>query len=152
MKYVTPETLAWWKPALSGNPSLSQMLGWWDRKLVQAFRAAGVILLVGTDTPNPPMIPGFSLHDELRTLVEAGLTPYEALEASTRNAAEFLGGDFGTVAVGKRADLILLRQNPLDNIANLSTRDGVMLRGQWFPQAELQRKVDAIASGFQKNK
>ena len=81
-------------------------------KTVKGFRDAGVRLLAGTDALNPCVAPGFSLHDELRNLVAAGLTPYEALRTATINAAEFLGATSGVVAVGKRADLILVNGDP----------------------------------------
>jgi imidazolonepropionase-like amidohydrolase len=74
-------------------------------KLVKGLRDGGVRMMAGTDTPVPSVVPGFSLHDELRELVAAGLTPYEALRTATANPAEFLRTDkFGTVSVGKVAD------------------------------------------------
>jgi hypothetical protein len=104
--------------------------------LVRGLRDAGAKILAGSDLS--PL--GFTLHMELRNLVEAGLTPFEALEAATRTAAEALGqsNTYGTVTVGKRADLVLLQANPLDDIANTSQIDGMMLRGRWFPTDELE--------------
>ncbi|MCH8815907.1 MAG: amidohydrolase family protein [Chloroflexi bacterium] len=118
------------------------------RKLVRALRAAGARLLLGSDTPNPFVIPGVSIHDELSLLVEAGLSPYEALRAGTRDAAEFLGAldEFGTVAPGLRADLILVDENPLENVGSVGSRSGVMVRGQWFPEAELQSMLEDVAT------
>jgi imidazolonepropionase-like amidohydrolase len=80
--------------------------------------------------------------------VEAGLSPYEALKASTRDAAEFLGqlGDWGTVTVGGRADLLLLKGNPLEDTANASRLVGVMLRGRWLPRVELRKLLDEVAA------
>lgn len=110
-------------------------------------------LLAGSDAPIPAIVPGFSLIDELRFLVSAGLTPYEALAAATRNPAEFLGhaNDFGTIAVGKEADLILLAANPLDDINNLVRREGVMVRGKWMTQSELQKMLDDLAPSYAGN-
>ena len=82
-------------------------------ELTKALQNAGVKLLVGTDTPAPCVIPGFSVGAELGELVNAGLTSYQALRAATVNAGEFLGNDRG------RADLVLLRANPLDDIRNV---------------------------------
>lgn len=78
------------------------------------------------------LVYGFSLHRELQALVAAGLTPYQALQAATRNPAEFLKAldTMGTIERGKRADLVLLTANPLDNIANTEKRAGVMVRGR----------------------
>src|SRR5262249_38123732 len=97
-------------------------------KLTKEFQGAGVRLLAGTDAMNPSVVPGFSLHDELRELVAAGLTPYEALRAATANAAEFLKAaeEFGVIAVGRRADVILVDGNPLDDVTMASRRIGVM--------------------------
>lgn len=108
-------------------------------KLVRAMRDAGVRIVTGTDALNTGVVPGFSIHDELRCLVAAGLTPYEALRAATANAADFLGAtsEFGTVTVGLRADLILVEANPLADVGNASKRAGVMLGGRWFTEAEL---------------
>src|SRR5262249_56871616 len=89
-------------------------------RLIATFHHSGVGMLIGTDAMNTGVVPGFSAHDELADLVAAGLTPWQALHAATVNGAEFLGepGDRGTVAVGQKADLLLLDANPLDDIAN----------------------------------
>jgi imidazolonepropionase-like amidohydrolase len=106
--------------------------------MLMPLHRAGVPLLAGTDAPIPGAVPGFALHDELRTLVELGLTPYEALTAATRNAAAYLvRDDFGTVEVGKRADLLLLADDPLDDIRHAQSIAGVMARGRWFDRAAL---------------
>ena len=116
-------------------------------KLVKGLRDAGVRMLAGTDTAVPSVVPGFSLHDELRELVAAGLTPYEALRTATANPAEFLRTDkFGTVTVGKAADLILVDGDPLKDINNASRRTGVMTRGRWFTEEELRKMLDGIAA------
>lgn len=118
-------------------------------KLVTGLRDAGVRLLAGTDTPVPSVVPGFSLHDELRELVAAGLTPYEALRTATANAAEFLRTDkFGIVAEGKVADLILVEANPLKDVSNASRRAGVMVKGQWFSEEELRKMLEDLAASY----
>ena len=112
-------------------------------KLVKGLSDARVRLLAGTDTPVPCAVPGFSLHDELKDLVAAGLTPYEALKTATVNVAEFLQrADAGTVAAGKRADLVLLDANPLVDIANTSRISGVMVGGRWLAKTDLQKMLD----------
>jgi len=109
------------------------------RQLVAALQAAGAPLLLGTDAPFPNAIPGFSVHQELQNLVAAGLAPYAALQTATVNAARFLNqlDETGTVAVGKRADLLLLNANPLADIRNTHQLAGVMVQGRWLPQTEL---------------
>jgi imidazolonepropionase-like amidohydrolase len=111
--------------------------------MVRALNEQGAPLLAGSDVGNPYLIPGLSLHDELRLLVQAGLTPFEALSAATRSAAEFLGqqGDFGVVRVGARADLILVAGDPLRDVANALRRRGVMVRGVWFTLDELTARL-----------
>lgn len=116
-----------------------------QRDLVRAFHAAGVPLLAGADAPGPGLVPGYALHDELRLLVDVGLTPYEALSAATRNVADYLGTDqFGVVKVGSRADLLLLSGDPLADVGNAGRIEGVMVRGRWLPAEELHRLTEAV--------
>ena len=118
------------------------------QRLVRGLRDAGVPLLAGTDPFVPCVIPGFSMKDELEQLYEAGLTPYEVLQTATSNAARFLGTseETGTVATGKIADLVLLDANPLVDVDNIFRQEGVMLRGHWFPEDELQTKLAEAVS------
>jgi imidazolonepropionase-like amidohydrolase len=115
-------------------------------EVVGAMRRAGVEFLAGTDVLNPYCFPGFSLHDELVLLVNAGLTPMEALQAATLNPARFLGkeSELGTVEKGKIADLVLLEANPLEDIRNTQKINAVMVRGKLIPKAELQRMLATI--------
>ena len=114
--------------------------------LVRALDAAGAGLLVGTDSRNPGIVPGYSTLDELALFVEAGLTPGRALAAATSGAARFLGQskEWGSIAPGRRADLLLLRASPLADIENLALRDGVMARGRWFPAVELEAQLATL--------
>jgi imidazolonepropionase-like amidohydrolase len=99
---------------------------------------AGVTLLTGTDLSGFKWIsPGASLHDELALFVDAGLTPMQALQAATRNPARFLHVEAGTIEVGKRADLVLLDANPLDDIRNTRRIDSVVLDGTLFDRSRL---------------
>jgi len=103
------------------------------RRMVAALHDAGAGLLVGTDAGIGRTAPGSSIHDELEELVAAGLTPNEALRAATVDAASFLGvpDEFGRVATGLRADLLLLDGDPLQDISVTRRRAGVVLRGVW---------------------
>lgn len=98
-------------------------------------------ILAGTDTPNPFVIPGFSLHSELELLVESGLSPYEALQAATANAAEYLDvrDELGTIEAGKTANVVLLSENPLESISNTRTAQGIVLNGQYHEIDKLKK-------------
>jgi len=122
-----------------------------QRPLTKALYDRGVKLMTGTDTPLPTLVPGFSLHRELEELVDVGLTPYEALRASTTHPFEFLGelADAGTVEVGKRANLVLLEANPLEDITNSRKIAGVMIQGRWLSQAELQEGLEELAAFYE---
>ncbi|HZC71620.1 MAG TPA: amidohydrolase family protein [Jatrophihabitans sp.] len=108
---------------------------------------AGAGLLTGADSGHPTQPPGTSLHRELQAFVEAGLTPYQALQAATRNSARFLGaeGEWGVVAIGARADLLLLDGNPLVDIRNASRIVGVLAAGRWFPAGALEARLHETA-------
>jgi hypothetical protein len=114
----------------------------------QMYRA-GVPILAGTDSPNPYTIPGFSLHDELSLLVEAGLTPMAALQSATRDAARFLHieDSCGSIEVGKAADLVLLRANPLSDIRNTRSIQAVIVGGRYLPRAALDRMLEQVEGG-----
>ncbi len=108
-------------------------------KIVGLMYRAGVPILAGTDAMNPRCFPGFSIHDELALLVDAGLPPLAALQAATRNAAQFMGqlDRRGTIEAGKVADLVLLDKDPLADIHNTRTIQAVVLNGKLFPRAAL---------------
>ena len=101
-------------------------------------------VLIGTDV-FPSLIPGFAVMDEIKAFVDAGLTPYQALRSATLGAAEFVGAtdQFGTVEVGKTADLILLSENPLDDVDALWQLSGTMIGGRWYPREALFRLLHA---------
>ena len=149
MKFVDQSTLAWWS-TLKEPPSYSYLRkdGALDSgnaffssqvDLVRALNRQHALLLAGTDTPNPMLVPGFSLHEELRNLHAAGLTNFEVLRTATTNPAAFLGisTESGTVEVGKRADLVLVDANPLQSLEVLRTPSGVMLGGLWLSRRQL---------------
>jgi imidazolonepropionase-like amidohydrolase len=116
-------------------------------KLIKAIYDAGGRIMAGSDTPEFLWLYGFTMHRELKALQEAGLSNYAALEAATKNPSMFFGtlDKVGTVEKGRRADLILLDANPLENISNTERRAGVMLKGKYYTQAELNKWLDEIA-------
>jgi cytosine/adenosine deaminase-related metal-dependent hydrolase len=154
MRYVTASTLPKWAETKNSllqetgsSEESARRLMQMRRKLIKALQANRAGLLLGSDAPQIYNVPGFSTHRELAALVAAGLTPYQALETGTRNVAVFFGtlATSGTIGVGKRADLILLNANPLRDVGNTTRRAGVMLRGRWLPQAEIETRLAAVA-------
>ena len=118
--------------------------------MILALHEAGVPMLTGTDAPLPGMTPGFSLHDEIQALRDAGLTSYEVLAAATRNPGRFVrdhvdpSARFGSIRVGSRADLVLVSGDPTEHLERLRTPDGVMVRGQWYDRSALDRMLAKV--------
>jgi len=161
-KYVSPLTWDRWGPDSnryrrtwanrleSAEATLRRSLEV-QKEIVRAFHEAGVPILAGTDAPLTFVIPGFSLHGELALLVESGLRPWDALRAATAVPAEELGlgAEAGTIAVGKRADLVLLEASPLEDVANTRRIAGVVRRGHWIEKAELDRRLEEFARSYE---
>lgn len=129
---------------------IEQRWQWHRRKLdiIGLMHGAGVQFLAGTDNPGAHTYPGYSLHDELALLVEAGLTPLQALQAATLNPATFLNAtdSLGQVSPGRIADLVLLDANPLHNIENTRRIRAVVLAGRFLDTAALQRLLSGTLS------
>jgi imidazolonepropionase-like amidohydrolase len=124
------------------------------RQALKAVVDAGAPLLMGTDSPQLFMVPGFALHRELGIIAAAGVTPFQIYESGAKNVARYVAGQlkqdgaFGTVAVGNRADLVLLDANPLEGVGNLTKRAGVMVRGRWVSAAEIDRGLAELAARY----
>ena len=121
-----------------------------QKPLVYAFYKKGGKLLIGTDPLMPSTLPALSLHLELELLVSTGLSPFEALRVSTTNAHEFLGelDQAGTIEPGKRADLVLLDENPLKNISNTRKIFGVMTQNRWIPKKQIDARLEEIRDSY----
>ncbi len=120
-----------------------------QRQLVKALSDGGVPILAGTDA-SWLGVPGFSLLEEVENFQDLGLTPYAALKTATVDPAKLLRreGEFGTITVGKRADLILTRQNPLEDVRRLRQPDGVMANGRWIDAAERRRLLEGMPASY----
>ena len=117
------------------------------KRILKALHDGGVPIIFGTDAPQQFSVPGFSVHREMASMLEAGMTPYQILLTATRNAGEYHKNKsrFGTVAAGSRADLILINGNPLKDLSSVARRAGVLVRGRWLAEDEIQSKLAAIA-------
>ena len=124
------------------------------RQALKALADADAPLLMGTDSPQLFMVPGFALHRELGIIAAAGVSPFRIYESGARNVARYVeeklgqDGKFGTVAIGNRADLVLLDANPLESVSNLTRRAGVMVRGRWVSSEEIDRGLAALAEKY----
>jgi imidazolonepropionase-like amidohydrolase len=148
MKYaIPPESIKNWiaqreKFQQIPRADRAKLLGL-RRRFIKALYDAGVPFALGSDAPQMWNVPGFSAHRELRSLVDAGLTPYQALRTATKNVATYWKTESttGTIAAGKRADLVLVDANPLVNIDNSTRIAGVMVNGRWMSKAAIDKRL-----------
>jgi imidazolonepropionase-like amidohydrolase len=149
LDFVPPAMAKHWRDSMGGF-EMKARAAWLARqasndwKLTGELHRAGVPLLVGSDSLDPFVFPGDSLHHELAQLVRAGFTPMEALQAATQGAAKFLGRekDYGTVQTGRVADLVLLNANPADNIGNTRQVWAVVRDGAYYDRAALDAMLE----------
>lgn len=150
-RYLRKDERARWTRILAGMPAQADALarGRWQlaRRIVGVFQRAGVSILAGTDTPMPNNYPGFSLHEELELLVDSGLTPLQALQAATVAPAKLLGiaSTTGSIAIGKRADLVLLDGDPTRDIRHTRRIRAVLIDGRLLQRADLDAVLAAAA-------
>jgi imidazolonepropionase-like amidohydrolase len=157
VKYVSPGRRDFFQKVkaaglTSQEQAARQRLYQKKQTIVGLMQRTGVGILAGTDLANPYLYPGFSLHEELAILVEAGLTPMQALQTATRNPARFMGREkeLGTVQKGRLADLVLLDADPLADIHNTTKIRAVVANGRLYDRAALDRMLaDAEAAAAQ---
>jgi imidazolonepropionase-like amidohydrolase len=154
LRYMPRSTVEQWTKALEKrlsdpqfNPTHAKQYIDNRLRILWTLHSSGVPILLGSDAPQQFSVPGFSIHREMKRMLDAGMTPYDVIKSGTANVGQhFKSQDaFGTVALGKRADLILLDGNPLEDLANIERRSGVMVRGRWLPESEIQTRLGQIA-------
>ena len=157
LKYLRPGIVESWKNQDDWRlknrsaeiSARSRMIYQKELDLVSTMHRAGVKMLAASDAVVWYVVPGFSLHDELELFVKAGLSPMEALQTATRNPAIYLGlsNTVGTIETGKKADLVLLEANPLENISNTKRINAVVVNGRLIPRVTLDKMLkDAEAA------
>jgi imidazolonepropionase-like amidohydrolase len=155
LKYTPPKQVEQWKAIHQkrvSQPNFDrkkvELIATNRKRILRALNEGGVRILLGTDAPQQFSVPGFSVHREMAMMVKCGFTPYQIIQSGTKNVGDYFKSkdNFGTVEVGKRADLILVEGNPLKDVSNIGKRAGVMLRGRWLPESEIQKRLDEIAA------
>jgi imidazolonepropionase-like amidohydrolase len=123
-------------------------------RLLKAMNEGGVKILFGTDSPQQFSVPGFSIYREMQRMQQAGMNAQQILHSATAAAGEYFKDKdkFGTIAVGQRADLVLLKANPLDDIDHVSQQAGVMVRGRWLSEQDIASRLKQIAAGYEAGK
>lgn len=152
MKYMKPEQVKGWantKNTYNSNPNFSkeraEKLIQIRRKLLYECQKNGVEILLGSDAPQIFNVPGFSIHHEMKYLVDAGLTPYETLRTGTVNVASYLNKpDSGIIKTGNVSDLVLLSGNPLQDINQTRQIEGVMIGTNWLSKAYLEKELKKL--------
>lgn len=157
LRYMPPDMVEAWTASHrerltdpDSDPAVSRTVIDNRMRILEALSEGGVGILMGTDSPQQFSVPGFSLRRELQRMAEAGMSPYEILASGSRNVGEYFANEdeFGTIAPGQRADLVLLAADPLTDIGNASRIEGVMVRGRWHPKAEIDARLEEIAAAY----
>jgi imidazolonepropionase-like amidohydrolase len=157
LAYVPPAMVEAWKKAFANrlaHPAYdaAEAKNVIDNRVrvLRALHEGGVSVVFGTDAPQQFSVPGFSLFREIPYMQAAGMSSHAILHSATRAVGQYFEKSdiFGQVAVGHRADLLLLDGNPLADLGALQRQAGVMVRGRWLPKAEIDRRLEAIAAKY----
>ncbi len=143
-EYISQNLLSMWKSQWAGQTKFPDPIWQNWAQMVKGMNSAGVPLMVGTDLMCPGIVPGYSVHEEMAILQEAGIAPAEVLRSATLIPAQFMGLDkrLGTIAAGKTASMVLVSANPLDDIRNAEKIQGVFLRGRYYSRADLDQLLE----------
>lgn len=149
LQYLKPAKAEYYRPPPIYAGEADRNLHEFNQRLLRLVVEGGVTILAGTDTGAFYRLPGFALHDELALMVEAGLSPLDALRAATLNPALYFDrrGDLGAIEAGKLADLVLLDADPLEDIANTTRISAVIADGELYDEAAIEGLLsDVLAS------
>jgi len=156
MRYVSEAQKNAWRRQAAGGPreDPAAVRAFLDlrSRILKELADAGAPIMMGTDSPQLFNVPGFALHREIAVMSEAGMTNQQILESGTVAVGNYvrdhlkIDDHFGTIAPGQRADLVLLQSNPLEDLANLTDRAGVMVRGRWISRAEIDEGLANLAA------
>ncbi len=140
-EYISQELFSMWKTQWAGQTELPDILWQNWAQMVKQMNETGIPLMVGTDLMCPGLVPGYSVHEEMMIWQEAGIPPVDILRSATLVPVQFMGlGDrLGSIREGKIASMILVRGNPLEDIANAQQIDSLFLRGQYFSRENLDQ-------------
>jgi imidazolonepropionase-like amidohydrolase len=159
LKYTPRQTVQGWRVsyrrkafAPDFNAQRAKQIAENRKVLLKALADGGVKILFGTDAPQQYSVPGFSIHREMKAMKDSGMSNFAILQSATKNVGDYYQAveKVGQVAPGHRADLVLLTANPLEGLENVARRAGVMARGKWIPEAEIQTRLAQIADAAAK--
>ncbi len=154
VRYMPKDMVDRWIAAVDervaeSDPENLRQLAGLRRRILSALHQGGVRILLGTDSPQIFSVPGFSIHREMALYVELGMTPFEVLSSGSRVVGDYFGENFGSIAVGESADLILVDGNPLEDVKNVSRISGVMVRGRYISREDIEKRLSTIAASYE---
>jgi imidazolonepropionase-like amidohydrolase len=143
-EYISNDLFSMWKTQWAGQTEIPDVIWQNWAQMVRQLNEAEIPLMVGTDLMCPGLVPGYSVHDEMQIWQEAGIPPADILRSATLVPVQFMGLDkrLGSISEGKTASMVLVRENPLEDISNAQQIESVFLRGQYFSREDLDQLLD----------